>query len=234
MLVLFDVDMTLITTGGVGRRAMCEAGRRVTGSPFDAARVSFSGRLDPLILHDLCTAHELEPTPERIDRLRVADRETLADLVGEDGAARPLPGAVELVDALAERDHVVLGLLTGNFPETGAIKLRAAGVDPDRFHLHVWGCDSPFDPPAREHLPPIAMERCAERRGVAVGPDRVVVIGDTPHDVSCARAAGCRSLAVATGSYDRDALDAAGPDRVVDDLADTDDLLGWIMDPAAA
>src|SRR5690606_18309273 len=128
-------------------------------------------------------------------------RHHLSELVVQPGMARPCPGVLELLDALEADGSFTLGLLTGNYPETGAIKLRAAGIDPDRFQIAVWGCDSPQDPPAREHLPGVGITRFFERFGREIAGEQILIIGDTPHDVSCAKAHGCRVLAVGTGSF---------------------------------
>jgi phosphoglycolate phosphatase-like HAD superfamily hydrolase len=136
----------------------------------------------------------------------------------------------ELLDALEAIDEVTLGLLTGNMPDTGAIKLNACGIDLERFAVRVWGSDSPHDPPAREHLPAIGIERYLQLHGTPIQQDRVTIIGDTPHDIACARAHDCRVLAVATGSYTID--DLAHADRAVDDLSDTQEILRWLTSPA--
>ena len=111
--------------------------------------------------------------------------------------------------------------MTGNFRETGEIKLSHCGIDAARFSPAVWGDESPHEPPCRDHLPAIAMLRYAQLRGDAIHPSRIVVIGDTPHDVRCAKSNDCRCLGVATGKYRREQLAEAGADAVVDDLADT-------------
>ena len=101
------------------------------------------------------------------------------------------------------------------------MKLAACGLDPGWFSISAWGDDSPHDPPDREHLPPVAMRRYREQLGWEVSPDRVTIIGDTPHDARCARANGCRCIGVATGRFTVVELRAAGADWVIDDLTDT-------------
>jgi hypothetical protein len=124
---------------------------------------------------------------------------------------------------------VAIGVLTGNFAETGRMKLSACGIDAGRFHLHVWGDESASDPPRREDLPGVAMGRYKERFGRGIDPGRVVVIGDTPHDISCAKAHECHSLAVATGSFSVGDLRKCGATRVVEDLGDTAGVVGWLI-----
>jgi phosphoglycolate phosphatase-like HAD superfamily hydrolase len=134
-----------------------------------------------------------------------------------------------LIERLEREPDVVLALLTGNFAETGQMKLRSCGLDPSRFAIHVWGDESPHTPPARDHLVPVGMERYRNRTGRVPNGAGVVVIGDTPHDVACAKAHGCRALAVATGYTSAAHLAAAGADRVLPDLTDTDGVIRWML-----
>lgn len=233
MLILFDVDATLITTSRSGIAAMGLAGRALYGDAFDESVVEYAGRLDPLIIEDLLRAHGRDVTDAEVQRFRAGYREHLARLLAHPGQAQPCPGVLNLLDALSAAPEITLGLLTGNFPETGAIKLRASGIDPDRFAVRVWGCDSPHTPPARDHLPPLGMRQYAQQRGRELAPDNVIIIGDTPHDIRCARVHGCRSLGVATGSYSVQQLDAAGADRALPDLTETQEILQWMIGQAA-
>lgn len=228
MLILFDIDATLITTSRTGIAAMGEAGRERFGPAFDEHRVEYAGRLDPLIIADLLRAHGREVTDAAIQDFRSGYREHLTRLVARPGVAKACPGVHEMLAALRRSALPVLGLLTGNFPETGAIKLRASGIEPDDFPIQAWGCDSPHSPPAREHLPPVAMRRFSERFGRALRGAEVTIIGDTPHDISCARAHGCRSLGVATGQFSVEALGASGADLAVPDLSATQELMEWL------
>ncbi len=230
MLLLFDVDATLITTSRLGIRAMGDAGREIFGTEFDESRVEYAGRLDPLIIGDLLRAHGQPPTPEHVSRFRDGYRSHLSRLLGERNTARTCPGVPQLLDALFAHTDLAVGLLTGNYPETGRIKLDAAGIDVDRFHLHIWGCDSPFDPPARDHLPGVALDRYYRRYERRADPGRVWIIGDTPHDIACARAHGCRSLGVATGMFSQGELARCGADHVAADLSATDDIVRVLTD----
>jgi len=227
MLTLFDIDGTILRTFGLGIRAMGEAGRGLFGESFDESRVRFAGRLDPLIINDLLEANGVETTPCTLARFRDAYREQLeAMLLGE--PAELCPGVNELVDALERRSPMTLGLLTGNFPETGEIKLRSGGMDPNRFPVRVWGEDSPHHPPTRDHLPHVGFARYLEYHQREIDPADVVIIGDTPEDVRCATSTGCRCIAVGTGRYSIDELLDAGADLAVGDLSDTETIVGWI------
>lgn len=234
MLILFDIDATLITTSRTGIAAMGEAGRALIGPTFDESRVEYAGRLDPLIIADLLKVHGREPTEDAVRNFRSHYRIHLERLLLRAGLAKPCPGVVALLEALEAAGAGTLGLLTGNFPETGSIKLRAAGINPDRFPIQVWGCDSPFEPPARHHLPPIGMRHYEARYARPIRPDEVTIVGDTPHDITCAAAHGCRSLGVATGHFTVEELLAAGADHAVTDLSRTAEVLHWLTDPTHA
>lgn len=229
MLILFDIDMTLVATDGAGFRAMLDAGRELFGRCFNGEGVPFGGRLDPVIIADLLRVSGVEPSPEAFAAMREGYVRYLRRTLAGAGAARALPGTIELVGALCAEPGVTLGVLTGNFPESGELKLRAAGFDPGAFRVRVWGSDSPIDPPERNHLPPIAMKIYERELGEAIPGGRVVVVGDTAHDVACGRAHGCRTLGVATGHTPRQGLVEAGADRVVDDLRDTGGLVRWML-----
>lgn len=228
MLILFDVDATLISTSASGIGAIRDAGVEAFGPGFTTDRTAFAGRLDPLILRDVLRDNGIEPLPAAVSRLREGYRRWLATRLAVAGVARALPGVPALLNALSAGGGVTLGLLTGNFPETGRLKLVASGVDPDRFAVQVWGDESPHDPPDRAHLPPLGIARYAAATGRTIAPEQVTIVGDTIHDVACGRANGCRVLAVATGSFSEDTLAAAGADRVVPDLSRTAELVSWL------
>lgn len=232
MLILFDIDATLITTSGVGIRSMTDAGRELHGPNFRVDGIEFAGRLDPLIIHDMFRLSGVTPTPEGMIAFRAAyERHLRRRILQPETVARVLPGVNEVLARLREFDHVCLGLLTGNFAETGAIKLRHCGIEPDHFPIQAWGDQSPSDPPRREDLPGVALNRYRELFGRPISPDRTVVIGDTPYDIRCAKEHACRSLAVATGSYSVADLEAHRPDRAVPDLSNTDDIISWLLSP---
>lgn len=230
MLILFDIDMTLITTGGAGMKAMQDAGAELFGPTFDASKVEYAGRLDPLIIDDLVRQHAAESRSHASPHaaMRAGYRKHLAARLQTPGVGRALPGVMDLLDELAGVRTTALGLLTGNFDDTGSMKLRACGIDPSRFGVAAWGDDSPHTPPDRAHLPPVAVRRLAESTGRRVSAREVVVIGDTPHDARCALAHGHRCLGVATGMHDEAKLRASGFDHVVRDLSETHSIMRWL------
>jgi phosphoglycolate phosphatase len=226
MLILFDIDATLLTSSGAGVTALEMGGKQAFRETFSVAGVDFAGRLDPLIIADLLRANGLERSAGNAAALRDGYARNLPELLARPGSVSACPGVHPLLAALREDRSVTLGLLTGNFEPTGVMKLRAVKIEPTWFPIRVWGDESPHDPPSRDHLPAVALSRQAKAIGKAE-PRRTVVIGDTPHDVACAKANGCRSVAVATGHFSVDRLAACSPDLVVRDLADTRGMLDW-------
>jgi phosphoglycolate phosphatase len=224
LLLLFDIDMTLITTGGSGMKALREAGADLFGPAFTTEGIEFAGRLDPLIIGDMLRLNGVEDSAQHRGALRAGYRRHLEARLREPGIARALPGVHDLLGLLGGAD-VTLGLLTGNFEETGTLKLRASGLDPGAFEVRVWGDDAGGLMPRRQDLVPVGVERFERlRQRKAKG---VTIIGDTPHDVECAKAHGRRCLAVATGQYAAETL--RGADLVVGDLSDARGVAGWLV-----
>ncbi len=228
-LVLFDIDGTLLLTAGAGRRAITAAMADVIGTgtaAFDGVR--FDGKTDPQIVSELLSAAG-EPDPSDADRI-AAICERYADLL-EVELRQPgtrvtvMPGVHELLARLEQEPEAMLGLLTGNVVRGAALKLRAGGIDPDRFAVGAYGSDSAHRPA----LPPIAASRAAARFGRVPDGHEVVIIGDTPADVACGAGIGARALAVATGGYTVDQLTACGPHAAFADLRDTDAVLQAIL-----
>jgi phosphoglycolate phosphatase-like HAD superfamily hydrolase len=228
-LVLFDIDATLITTGGVGKAAMLDAGRELHGPGFTIDGISFAGRLDPMLLEEMLILNGKPCDAGCVEAMFHRYRRVLEGHLKRPIRGGALPGATALVADLRKKEGVVLGLLTGNFRETGSMKLRACGIDPDHFPVQVWGSDSPHSPPSRDHLPAVGMARYKAAFGRVVPPDRVTIIGDTPLDVRCARANGCRSLGVATGQYGVADLLDAGADHAVVNMAETAAISEWLL-----
>ena len=138
---------------------------------------------------------------------------------------RVLPGVIALLDRLEQEAGVLLGLLTGNIAPGAALKLRAGKIDPARFRVGAYGSDSAHRP----ELPPIAAARAEPLFGRRPVGEEIVIIGDTPSDVTCGRPVGARAIAVATGSYRRGELVAAGAAAAFEDLSPTDAVLEAIL-----
>jgi phosphoglycolate phosphatase-like HAD superfamily hydrolase len=218
LLVLWDVDFTLVDTTGQGRIAFEEAFQAVVGRPPDGF-VPFAGFTDHQIAMAMLekAGHgEHDHVPRMLEELATALAARAED-IRESG--RALPGAREALEALAARDDVVSSLLTGNVEANAALKLAAFGLD-ELVDLEVGGYGS--DPHAsRGDLVAIARERAAAKYGAE--PSETVLIGDTPRDIQAAREGGVRAVAVASGPYDAEDLREA--DKTLPDLRDTSALL---------
>jgi phosphoglycolate phosphatase-like HAD superfamily hydrolase len=212
-LLLFDIDGTLLASGGAGLRAMEVAAAEMFGDG-DLNGIEIAGRTDSLIARHVLARHRLEPTPERIAAYLDCYVRHLARLLPTlDG--RLLPGVVELLDVLKARADMVLALLTGNLVRGAELKLTHYGV----WHYFEFGAyaDDHHD---RNELGPVARRRAREMHGLEFPPERIFILGDTPHDVACAKAIGARAVAVATGKHTRADLAAHGPEFLFDDLRD--------------
>jgi len=230
MLILFDIDMTLLQSKHVGVSCLRDAGRELFDQDFSVEGIRFGGGLDPVIIKEMLEKNNVAPTLSNINSMR-SNYHRLLDLLSQSQqVATPLPGAHELVNATSSHDsNPTIGLLTGNFQETGIIKVKSAGFDPELFTINAWGDSSPHENPIRSHLPPVAIENYRQVKNIDLDPQSVIIIGDTIHDVACAIDSGCRSLAVATGHDTSDTLKAAGAHRVIDDLTKTEEIIEWIM-----
>jgi phosphoglycolate phosphatase len=215
---LFDIDGTLVATGGAGQRAMNRAFADVFGRLDVFARIELAGRTDSSILADAFASQEMTYDESHVRAFRERYLVCLQEEVPKPAShKRVLPGIVELLDALTPHPRVFLGLLTGNYADAAQVKLT---------HFDLWRffrCGAfGEDHHDRNHLVPVALERArACGLGTHIQGSRVVVLGDTPRDVACAHAHGARCVAVATGGSDRDTLARAGADAVFDDFSDT-------------
>ena len=229
-LVLFDVDGTLVISRGAGRRAMSRALVETFGTAGPIGDYDFRGMTDLRIVSDLMDAAGIPPTRvrERLDACFEAYVRALEEALAT-GGVEVLPGIPALVRELATRDDVVLGLLTGNIEAGARVKLAPTGLLP-YFRLGAYGSDDAD----RNCLPPVAAARAERLVGHRFPPDRIVVIGDTPLDVACARACGAVAVAVATGFHPMQDLVACAPDFAFADLADTASVLAQLVPPPPA
>lgn len=227
-LVLFDIDGTLLTARSAPRRAFTRAMLDVYGTtgPIDSHR--FDGKTDPQIARELLTLAGFDDAAisaglESLWRAYVA--ELRQELAAPDHATHVFPGIRELLAELESMpDDAVLGLLTGNIRDGAALKLSSAGLD-HSFRVGAFGSDCE----RRDGLPPVAVARARDLVGVTFSRHEVVIIGDTPSDVTCGQALGVRAIAVATGSYSADELARAGAHTVFTDLAATERVLEAIL-----
>lgn len=219
MLYLFDIDGTLMDTGGAGMAALEEATREVFSAP--GPPLDLAGATDLGIVLGLHEYFAVEPTRERIESYLAVYQQRLDWNLAHGGfPGRVLDGVGDLLDILAAREQATLGLLTGNTAGGAASKVRHFGLA-SYFAFGAYGCDHAD----RNRLGPIALERAAAHAGRAFSAEETWVIGDTPKDIACAKAIGARCLAVATGRFNADELAAHGADRVVEDLTQAFGLL---------
>jgi phosphoglycolate phosphatase-like HAD superfamily hydrolase len=217
-LVLFDIDGTLVLTGGAGIRAMNRAGRAVLGVPRLLDGIPVAGRTDWSIFRDALEKIGRQLDDELFARLRDEHVSNLEDEILQrgDGVKAIMPGVRDLIAALESRGDILLGLLTGNFKSAARIKLE---------HFDLWrhfACGAfGDDAPDRNELVPFALERARGCGLPHVPYSDVVVVGDTPHDVACAQVVGARPVGVATGTYTVEQLQQSGAPVVLRNLSDT-------------
>lgn len=219
---LFDIDGTLIQTGGAGQVAFAQTFDEVFGVDQITDAVSFAGRSDRAIALDLMQSHDIDPNEENWQTFRqnYAARlpAALAACVG-----KVLPGVPELIAALQQRGDVLIGLLTGNLEQTAELKLAHYGLW-EHFGFGGFGdvCTN------RNDIAAVAVREAVERAPAECSPPyNVVVIGDTQHDVTCAHSVGAKAVAVPTGGATADELREVNPELIVDTLEDHAEILQW-------
>lgn len=226
-LVLFDIDGTLLLSAGAGKRAIHRALREVFGG-IGPADYFFDGKTDQQIVRELMRLEGHADERIDADMARVLDRylHLLDEELRAPGRrAYPLPGVPELLDVLETHRGVTLGLLTGNLEPGARAKLGAAGIDFARFKVGAFGSDHEHRP----ELPAIARDRARVMLGIDVAGDSIVVIGDTPADLTCGQSLGARAIGVATGRYRVHELEEYRPMAVFEDLSDTGAVVRSIL-----
>ncbi|NTV02191.1 MAG: HAD family hydrolase [Chlorobiaceae bacterium] len=224
-LVLFDIDGTLVRVGSVNRRVLGDALIEVYGTEGSTGNHDFSGKMDSAIIYEVLEHAGLDrrEIAGRFDRARETyialfrERTTPADIT-------LLGGVRELLDELSGIPGVHLGLLTGNFEESGRHKLKLPGID----HYFPFGAFAD-DAILRTELPAIAVDRAARLTGTSFSPSETVIIGDTSHDIGCARVLNARSIAVATGNFSMQELAAHNPGALFENFAATGEVITEIL-----
>ena len=225
LLVLWDIDATLLRAGPLGRAIYGAAFARATGQSM-RVQGSTSGRLDTDIYRDTLLAHELDPAAHPFPAFASAlsaEYEAHAAELSEHG--RALPGAADALEAVAREPHVVQTVLTGNLRSVARVKLTAVGL---ARHLDLAIGAYAEDAETRAGLVPVARTRAGVRHGAEFAAASTVLVGDSRHDVAAGRAAGVRVIAVATGQDGAGVL-AEGADVVLDDLSDTAAVLSALL-----
>jgi len=218
-LVLFDIDGTILHSGGAGEHSLRLALKDRFGRDDDLAKVEIAGRTDAGIARQIFEMHGIEPTPENLAEFFDGYLHHLAqELPRTNGHL--LPGVVELLEKLRDRPHVALALLTGNLSRGAELKLTHYGV----WHYFQFGAfaDDHHD---RNELGRFACARALDTHGVEFPCDGIFVLGDTPHDIACGKAFGAKTVGIATGRYTREELAACQPDFLFDDLSNVDGVI---------
>jgi phosphoglycolate phosphatase-like HAD superfamily hydrolase len=214
-LVLFDVDGTLITSGGAGARSWRYAFDQLHGIPADIGSHSEAGETDPVVARKTFEgALGREPTERELAAIYALYLHRLSDEVDTSQGYRVLAGAEERLEHLSDAG-IMLGLVSGAMEGAARVKLGRGRLN--RFFLFGgYGTDSPD----RAKLTTIAIERASMLHDHTLDPSHVYVVGDTPNDVAAARAAGAVAVAVASGSHSVEELESTGADHVLATLAD--------------
>jgi phosphoglycolate phosphatase-like HAD superfamily hydrolase len=224
-ILLFDVDGTLINA--VRRREyrglVRDKLQQIFGTCGRLDQVDFAGKTDLAIYHEALQPEgfTIEMVQDKVPDLEAGMAEVLAGMAATGDVFEVCSGVRELLEALTTDDRFITSLLTGNLAKLAEAKLRLAGI------WEYFRCCGAFgdDHPERDHLPAIAAARFSRQLGQELRPDRFVIIGDTPRDISCARYFGARVLSVASGRHTVEDLESLGPDAVLPSLTDTGQVI---------
>lgn len=221
-ILLFDIDGTLVHTGGSGKHAMEVAFAEIYGIPNGLENVLLAGQTDPKILLDAFKIHGFAWNDEQVERFKARYFVHLAeDMQRPRPKRRIMPGFPKLLDELHNMSGIHLGLLTGNWMRGAEIKLAHFGLW-QYFEFGAFGDDETD----RNKLVPHALRRAKEKFNIQPNHDAVYVIGDTPRDIHCARPHGAVAIAVATGEYSVEQLRAEKPDFLFVDLSEVEKVVG--------
>ncbi len=223
-LLLFDIDGTLIHSGGAGVHALKSAFKERFGITDDLHDIEIAGMTDSGIVVSILNKHKIPATNENVSAFLDSYVHFLS-LELPRRVGKLLPGVLELLEKLKSRPHLVLALLTGNVSRGAQLKLEHYGV----WHFFEFGAFADDDHD-RNRLGTVARARAREKHGRQFSASEIDVIGDTPRDIACGKAFGARTIAVATGTWNRDQLAKYQPDFLIDDLSDVEGVintLGW-------
>lgn len=225
-LVLFDIDETMISSDGAGRRAIGKALSDMFGTDMKKISVSMSGKTDPQILTEILKATDMTDAQieANIDSILEIYISLLQDEIDKSLSYIIHTGVLELLDALENGDNFFLGLLTGNIEIGARMKLERFNLN-KYFPIGAYGSDSAN----RMDLPEIATGRGKHHFSIDFKPEEVTIIGDSIYDVMCAKGFGAKSLAVNTGVTDKQSLLKEEPDFFFDDLSHTEAIIKAIL-----
>ncbi len=224
-LVLFDIDGTLLSVNSINRRILMDALREVYGTEGSAGTHNFAGKMDSVIIYevlqntglsDSVIAEKFDKAKETyIEMFRMHARHT--DII-------LMEGIRELLDKLSASSELMLGLLTGNFEGSGRHKLLL----PDINHYFSFGAFAD-DAASRNELPQVAVDKAYQLTGEKFSEQNIIIIGDTEHDIACARVVNAKSIAVATGTYSSEELKKHNPHILYENLTATDIVISEIL-----
>ncbi len=225
-LLLFDIDGTLILTGGRGKKAMVQAVEEEFGTPIRFEFKDFAGSTDRKIIRTLMAKNGIQPpnVESAIDRVLERYLVHLGRLLANGDGVEVLPGIRELLEIVRNDDRFALGLVTGNIEPGGRLKLETPGLNPC-FPIGAFGNDNTD----RNLLPPLAIRRAEAYYHTSFSPEKVWVIGDTPRDIRCGKANGLRCLAVATGGWELQRLREHQPDVALPSLENAREVLKYLV-----
>src|SRR4051812_37733051 len=218
-LLLWDIDGTLITSGGGGDKSFRRAVQGRFGGGDDLRDIEIAGRTDRHIARSILRKYEIDPTEENVREFLDVYLRRLGEMLPQLNG-RVLPGVKEILDRVKPNPDRVLALLTGNLERGAKLKLQRYGLW-DYFEFGAFA-DDHHD---RNELGAFARQRAAEKHGHEFDVARIDVIGDTGHDIACGKIFGARTIAVATGSWSRERLAACEPDFLFDDLSQVDEVM---------
>jgi len=224
-LVLFDIDGTLLTVSKINRKVLVDALREVYGTPGSAETHNFCGKMDSVIIYEVLLSAGLEKNEisEKFERVKTC----YIDLFRQKAQASDvclMEGIGELLHELSGRREVMVGLLTGNFEQSGRHKLLLPEIN----HYFPFGAFAD-DAPSRNELPAVAVEKARQLTGKTFTDHDIIIIGDTEHDIACARVLNAKSIAVATGNFSTQELKKHHPHVLYENLGQTDVVVNEIL-----
>jgi phosphoglycolate phosphatase len=223
-LLLWDIDGTLVDMDRAGERALLRLIKEIYEYDFhEKLPVDLRGRTDTSIMRDLLEHLKVEVTPAAAEKFK-DEYLALLPITLPGGHARLQPGIQAALDAIQAHPEIHQALLTGNLLEGARLKLSHVGIW-NYFEFGAFADDSSI----RNELGPFALRRAKEKLGIDFPPERVWIIGDTPHDIACGKAIGAKTIGVATGSFSVAELEACGPTHTFQNLSDTPELLKVVL-----
>ncbi len=227
-LVLFDIDETMISSDGAGRRAIQRVLHQLYAVEAHHTNIVMSGKTDPQILHEILTSSKMsaDEIPQAIEKALDLYLDQLEEEILSAKSYIVHAGVYELIEAIANHSEMYLGLLTGNVERGARMKLEQFGLN-KHFSVGAYGSDSAN----RLELPAIASQRAEEQFKIRFHPEDLVIIGDSVNDVYCAKGFGAKCIAVNTGKTSWDELEATQPQYLFKSLAKTKEVIEAILAP---